>query len=199
MGNQASWQFQEAPPAPGQLPEFPSLPAANAGFLPAPPAPHQIQPSQAAEAFPPAPASPMTAMGSAADVYAGKARAGMANGGALVSRDQFIIGKEIGLVYTLAATVAGIFVVKGIATFLQDVALSRAGNSIIAEQQRQLYDRILSQGLEFFHGFSSSDLITRLTQNAQAARNVVDLLVTSFFRDLFSLLGLVAVKRTAKG
>src|SRR5690606_25889504 len=39
----------------------------------------------------------------------------------------------------------------------------------------------------------SADLITRITHNAQAARSVLDVIVTSFVRDLFTLLGLVAV------
>ncbi len=52
---------------------------------------------------------------------------------------------------------------------------------------------MLEHGIEFYHSYSSADLITRLTQSAQAARNVVDTLVTSFVRDLFSLIGLVLV------
>ncbi|RVD33289.1 ABC transporter ATP-binding protein, partial [Mesorhizobium sp. M8A.F.Ca.ET.023.02.2.1] len=47
--------------------------------------------------------------------------------------------------------------------------------------------------IEFYHSTSSSDLITRMTNNAQAARNVLDLVVTSYVRDLVTLIALVAV------
>jgi len=96
-------------------------------------------------------------------------------------------------VYLIAAAVAAIFIIKGIASYVQALFLSRAGNSIIADRQRKIYDRVLEHGIEFYHSYSSADLIMRMTQSAQAARGVVDTLVTSFIRDLFSLIGLVLV------
>ncbi|AWC25688.1 Putative multidrug export ATP-binding/permease protein [Aminobacter sp. MSH1] len=122
--------------------------------------------------------------------------AGMTAASAWIMQDitnEFVIGKDINRVYMIAAMVAGIFILKGVATFVQAFFLSRVGNSIIADRQRKIYDRILAQGISFYHSIPSSDLITRVTHNAQAARAVLDVIVTSFVRDLFSLLGLVAV------
>ncbi|MCX8570324.1 MULTISPECIES: ABC transporter ATP-binding protein [Hyphomicrobiales] len=122
--------------------------------------------------------------------------AGMTAASALVMKhitDEFVIGRDINQVYLIAAAVAAIFITKGIATFVQALYLSRVGNAIIAERQRRIYDRILAQGISFYHSMPSADLITRVTHNAQAARAVLDLVVTSFVRDLFTLLGLIAV------
>jgi ATP-binding cassette subfamily B protein len=83
--------------------------------------------------------------------------------------------------------------VKGLATFVQSYYLSKAGNSIVAEQQRKIYDRLLKQGVSFFQNLPSSELLIRVTYNAQSARNVIDTIVTSFVRDLFSLIGLIIV------
>jgi ATP-binding cassette, subfamily B, bacterial MsbA len=107
--------------------------------------------------------------------------------------NEIVVFKEFNRVVLIAFGVAAIFITKGLATYAQTVLLSRVGNSIIAERQKAIYDRILDHGIEFYHSYSSADLITRLTNNAQAARKVIDLLVTSFFRDLFSLLALLAV------
>jgi subfamily B ATP-binding cassette protein MsbA len=96
-------------------------------------------------------------------------------------------------VYLVAASVAAIFTVKGIASYCQVVFLSRAGNSIIATQQRKIYDRILRHGVAFFKGQGSSDLLMRVTVSAQSARTVIDIIVVSFVRDLLTLIGLVAV------
>ena len=96
-------------------------------------------------------------------------------------------------VFMVAAAVAGIFFLKGIAGYVQTVALTRAGNRIVATQQRRLYDKLLRQGAAFFNLTESSDLLTRLTVSAQAARAVIDILVTGFVRDLLTLLGLVGV------
>lgn len=107
--------------------------------------------------------------------------------------DEFVIGKDIYRVYLIAAAVVMIFTTKGVATFVQGLFLSRAGNAIVAERQRSIYDRILAQGISFYHSTPSADLVTRLTHNARAARTVLDLVITSFARDLFTLLGLIAV------
>jgi subfamily B ATP-binding cassette protein MsbA len=107
--------------------------------------------------------------------------------------DEFSGPISIESIYAIAGAVAGIFIVKGIATYVQSLYLSRAGNSIIADRQRKIYDRLLEHGIEFYHSYSSADLITRMTQSAQKARQVVDILVTTFIRDLFSVIGLVLV------
>lgn len=107
--------------------------------------------------------------------------------------NEFVIYKRVERINWIAAAVAAIFIAKGIANFVQAYFMSRVGNSIIAERQRKIYDRILAQGIEFYHSTSSSDLITRMTNNAQAARSVLDLVVTSYVRDLVTLVVLVAV------
>ncbi|MEW9808530.1 ABC transporter ATP-binding protein [Mesorhizobium marinum] len=122
--------------------------------------------------------------------------AGMTAASAWIMRDianEFSGPKDIDTIYLIAGAVATIFIVKGLATFIQTLFLSRAGNSIIADRQLRIYDRVLEHGIEFYHSYSSADLIMRITQSAQKARSVVDTLVTSFIRDLFSVVGLVAV------
>ncbi|TPL89256.1 ABC transporter ATP-binding protein [Mesorhizobium sp. B2-3-14] len=122
--------------------------------------------------------------------------AGMTAASAWILREitnEFVIDKRVDRVNMIAVAVAGIFIVKGIANFVQAYFMSRVGNAIIAERQRKIYDRILAQGIEFYHSTSSSDLITRMTNNAQAARNVLDLIVTSYVRDLVTLAALIGV------
>ena len=107
--------------------------------------------------------------------------------------DEFFLSKDIGRIYMIAGFVAVIFVVKGAAVFVQSYVLSKVGNGIVAEQQRRMYDRVLRHGIEFYHSVPLGDLITRITHNAQAVRDVLNLLVTSAVRDLLTLIGLVAV------
>ncbi|TMV05662.1 ABC transporter ATP-binding protein [Ruegeria sediminis] len=96
-------------------------------------------------------------------------------------------------VFSVAMAVFGIFFIKGIATYVQVVSLSRAGNRIVARQQIKLYDKLLRQGVSFFNLTESSDLLMRVTQSAQAARTVIEIIVTSAVRDTLSLIGLLAV------
>lgn len=96
-------------------------------------------------------------------------------------------------VFLVAAGVFGIFLVKGVSTFVQVVSLSRAGNRIVAQQQIKLYDKLLRQGVSFFNLTESSDLLMQVTVSAQAARNVINSIVTSAVRDTLTLFGLLAV------
>lgn len=102
-------------------------------------------------------------------------------------------GHDFDMVVFIATAVAVIFIVKGISSFSQTFFLSRAGNSIVSEQQRKIYRRLMQQGIGFYQKNGSADLLLRVTQNAQAARSVIDTIVTTFVRDLLSLAGLLAV------
>jgi ATP-binding cassette subfamily B protein len=104
-----------------------------------------------------------------------------------------VIQRDYQQLLWISGGIAVIFTTKGIATYIQSYFMSRAGNAIVAEQQRKIYAKLLKQDLSYFQRFQSSDLIIRMTNNAQAARGVIDTIVTSFVRDLFSLLGLIAV------
>ncbi len=122
--------------------------------------------------------------------------AAMTAASAWIMRDivnETVVSRDIDRVFAVAGIVALIFAVKGVATYIQSVFLSKAGNNIIAQTQRRVFQHILKQGVAFHSKYSSSELLMRMTTNAQAVRTVIDLLVTSFVRDLFSLVGLIAV------
>lgn len=87
----------------------------------------------------------------------------------------------------------GIFASKGAASYVQQVALSKAGNRVVADIQRKMYRKLLQQEAAWFDATESSDILVRVTQSAQAARSVIDVIVTAFVRDALTLAGLIAV------
>nr|WP_321484339.1 ABC transporter ATP-binding protein [uncultured Cohaesibacter sp.] len=103
------------------------------------------------------------------------------------------VSKDFNQVWLISGAVIVIFVAKGLATYWQTTILAHIGNAIVADQQRKMYRHFLKQGADFFHDFPSSELITRISHNATAARSVMDVLITSIGRDALSLLGLVCV------
>jgi ATP-binding cassette subfamily B protein len=86
-----------------------------------------------------------------------------------------------------------IFAAKGFATYAATVTLSWIGNSIIANNQRRLFDKLLNQDIGFFADRHSSEFIARLTTGANAVSQVINLLITAIGRDLMSLIGLCVV------
>lgn len=96
-------------------------------------------------------------------------------------------------VTTVAAMVAAIFAVKGIASYIQSVYMKKAGNRIVAMQQERLYLKMVGQGVAFFDNNESSGLLMRVTNSAESARQMLDLIVTSAVKDTLTLVGLIAV------
>jgi ATP-binding cassette subfamily B protein len=93
----------------------------------------------------------------------------------------------------LAFTVAGLYLLKGFATFGQIVTLSRIGNRIIASVQERLFDKLMDQNVSFFHDRRSAEFMSRLTLAANGARDVLQAMITSIGRDALTVIGLVAV------
>jgi len=96
-------------------------------------------------------------------------------------------------VVAFASGAAFIFALRGAATYGQSVILSRIANHIIAENQRRLFSKLLNESIGFFSNRHSSEFAARLMTGAAAATQVLNLLITSIGRDLFSLIGLVGV------
>ncbi len=93
----------------------------------------------------------------------------------------------------LSWAVAGLFLLRGLATYGYLVLLSRAGNNIVASVQTRIFDNVVRQDMRFLQDRHSSEFVSRLTLAANGVRDTLQLLVTSLGRDVLTLIGLVAV------
>jgi len=107
--------------------------------------------------------------------------------------NQTYVNRNLTGVVVLGAITAGLFAAKGVATYGHTVLLSRIGNRIVANNQRAVFSKLLSEGLGFFSDRHSTEFIARLATGAAACTQVINILVTSLGRDLLSLIGLLAV------
>ena len=98
-----------------------------------------------------------------------------------------------GYAHVIASGVVILFLIKAVASYIQAVFLARAGNRIVATQQDRVYRKLLRHGVSYFTANDSSELLMRSTNGAQAARQLIDVLVTGFVRDALTLVGLVVV------
>ncbi len=93
----------------------------------------------------------------------------------------------------LPLVIAGLFVVKGVSAYVQELVLSRIGNEIVAKMQNRLYDHMLWMDMTFFQERNSGELITRISANARAAREMMHLLAVGLGRDLLTVIFLFTV------
>lgn len=103
------------------------------------------------------------------------------------------IERRAELVAPIGLAVIVIFAIKGGAAYAQSVIMARIGAGIVARIQCRVVDNLLSQGMDFFDRAVAGEMTTRLSHNAEAARQVLDKLVTAAGRDLLTVLALLAV------
>jgi subfamily B ATP-binding cassette protein MsbA len=96
----------------------------------------------------------------------------------------------------IPAAVLMIFTVKGLSSYLQEVALTRIGNRFVGETQKRMFDHMLRMDLSFYQARPSNDLILVITQAAGSARDMLNTIAVSFGRDAMTLTGLVIVMAT---
>ncbi|MFK7792340.1 MAG: ABC transporter ATP-binding protein [Devosiaceae bacterium] len=93
----------------------------------------------------------------------------------------------------IGSAVVLIYVAKGASMYLQMVIMARIGNAIVADVQNRMFKRLLEEDVGFVQGQPSGEIAAVFGNNANAARQVLNLIVTGAGRDVLSLLGLLIV------
>jgi ATP-binding cassette subfamily B protein len=106
------------------------------------------------------------------------------------------VARNFHSIVTIGMVAIVIFSAKGLATYCAAVMLNSIGNRIIADNQRRMFDTLLSQNIGYFADHHSSEFIARLTTGAAAVTQVINLLIGAIGRDLMSLIGLSIVMVT---
>ncbi|HWV95696.1 MAG TPA: ABC transporter ATP-binding protein [Xanthobacteraceae bacterium] len=131
----------------------------------------------------------------AAFVLMGVAAAATASAAYLLGEviNQAYVDRNVRGIFTLSLVVLAIFIVKGASTYGHSVILSQISNAILANNQRRLFAKLMSESIGFFSQRHSSEFLARLTAGATSVTQVLNLLINAIGRDLLSLIGLVAV------
>ena len=107
--------------------------------------------------------------------------------------NQVFFDRRADMLWFLTAVIVTNGFVRGFSLYASAVYLGRIGNAIVARVQNRLFNHMLDLGVGFYNSTPSSELVTRMSHNATAARTVLDTVVTSAGRDFLSLVGLIIV------
>src|SRR5688572_14257469 len=110
--------------------------------------------------------------------------------------DKLFVDRDPAALAWIPAAILAIFTVKGVASYLQEVSLSRIGNRFVAETQQRMFDHLLQMDLSFYNARPSNELMTVITLGANAARDMLNIVAVGFGRDAMTLAGLVVVMVT---
>ncbi len=107
--------------------------------------------------------------------------------------NQAYVDKNVRGIAILSGITVVIFILKGAATYGHQVILSKISNAILANNQRRLFAKLMSESVGFFSERHSSEFLARLTAGANSVTQVLNLLINAVGRDVLSLIGLIAV------
>src|SRR3981081_1965216 len=107
--------------------------------------------------------------------------------------NQAYVDKKVRGIAVLSGGTIVFFILKGAATYGHSVILSQISNAILANNQRRLFAKLMSESVAFFSDVHSSEFLARLTSGANSVTQVLSLLINAVGRDLLSLIALVAV------
>ncbi len=107
--------------------------------------------------------------------------------------NQAYVDKNVRGIAILSGVTVLIFILKGAATYGHQVILSKISNAILANNQRRLFAKLMSESVAFFSERHSSEFLARLTSGATSVTQVLNLLINALGRDLLLLIGLIAV------
>lgn len=107
--------------------------------------------------------------------------------------NQAYVDKNVRGIAILSGVTIVIFILKGAATYGHQVILSQISNAILANNQRRLFAKLMSESVAFFSERHSSEFLARLTAGATSVTQVLSLLINAVGRDVLSLIALVTV------
>jgi len=103
------------------------------------------------------------------------------------------VDKDVRGIVLLSFVTIAIFAIKGAATYGHTVILSKISNAILANNQRRLFAKLMSENIAFFSDRHSSEFLARLTTGTNSVTQVLNLLINAIGRDVLSLIALVVV------
>ncbi|GHT49981.1 ABC transporter permease [Endomicrobiia bacterium] len=107
--------------------------------------------------------------------------------------DEAFIAKNKDILLLVAGQVIIAFGAKGFAQYVQGVTMTKLGANFTRQLQRDLYDEIIAQDLEFYHNNNSGKLLVYFMGDLNMIRDVIINTVTTLVRDACSVIFLITL------
>ena len=107
--------------------------------------------------------------------------------------NQAYVEKNVPGIALLSGLMVLLFLLRGAATYGFTVILSKISNAILANNQRQLFAKLMNESVGFFSERHSSEFLARLTAGAKSIAEVLNQLINALGRDFLLLIGYLVV------
>lgn len=107
--------------------------------------------------------------------------------------DEAFVNQDVNAIWTVATAIFLAFFIRGIASFIEAVALGKIGNNIIASYQKRLFDHLMALNISFFSDTRSAQIAAQISQNVTGIRDTLNLTITMLAKDVVTLIALIGV------
>ncbi len=107
--------------------------------------------------------------------------------------DDIFYNKNVALLKIIPVAVVLIFLLKGIAMFIQEYLMNYVGEDIIRKLRNRLYGKITDLPISFFQKEKTGVLMSRITNDVNILKSMVSTAITNSLRDFFTIIGLTGV------
>ena len=107
--------------------------------------------------------------------------------------NKIFVDLDISMIPIICGSILGVFVLRGLSSYVQAVELAKIGNNLVARYQKRIFNHLMRLGLNFYNDHRSGQLAAQINQNVEGIRDLLNMTITSIARDVISLLGLIAM------
>jgi subfamily B ATP-binding cassette protein MsbA len=105
--------------------------------------------------------------------------------------DGTFVQKDPRMVWLVPLALVGLFIVRGVADYLQTYCPGYVGRRLVKTLRAQIFDRYVHQPVAYFDVNASGVLLSKLTYNTEQVATATTDSVTVFIRDSLTIIGLI--------
>jgi subfamily B ATP-binding cassette protein MsbA len=105
--------------------------------------------------------------------------------------DGSFVDRDPGIVRLMPFLLVGIFVVRGIAGFINTYCLKWVGRRVVADLRQQMFEHLLRAPTRYYDNTGSGQILAKLTYNVENVASASTSAVTTLVRDGFTALALI--------
>ena len=106
--------------------------------------------------------------------------------------DGTFIDRDAEVVKSIPLILLGIFLVRGIAGFINTYCLQWVGRRVVADLRQEMFEHLLRSPAGYFDTQSTGQILAKLTYNVENVADAATTAVTTIIRDGLTVIGLVA-------
>jgi subfamily B ATP-binding cassette protein MsbA len=105
--------------------------------------------------------------------------------------DQSFVARDMQFIRWVPFMILGVFFIRGIADYVATYSMSWVGRQVIKRMREQVFAKFLALPTRFYDQSSSGALLSRLTFNIEQVAQAASQVLTTLFKDLLTIVGLV--------